>query len=68
MPGPCRPIEFSMPLGVSAIRGVGRPDRGPSITDLVTMAPILDTSMNWASSRPAPAHPDAVMMGFGSST
>ena len=26
MPGPCRPIELSMPLGVSAMRGVGRPD------------------------------------------
>ena len=25
MPGPCKPIELSMPLGVSAIRGVGRP-------------------------------------------
>ncbi len=68
MPGPCSPIEFSMPLGVSAIRGVGRPDRGLSMTDLVTIAPILDTSMNWASSRPAPAHPDAVMIGLGSST
>ncbi len=68
MPGPCRPIELSMPLGVSAIRGVGRPDRGLSMTDLVTIAPILDTSMNCASSRPAPAQPDAVMIGFGSST
>ena len=39
MPGPCRPIELSMPLGVSAIRGVGRPDRGRSMIDLVTTAP-----------------------------
>ncbi len=46
MPGPCRPMEFSIPLGVSAIRGVGRPARGPSMTDLVTIAPILETSMN----------------------
>src|SRR5215469_13022752 len=68
MPGPCRPIELSMPLGVSAIRGVGRPARGPSMTDLVTKAPILETSMNWASSRPAPAHPEAVMIGLGNST
>ena len=36
MPGPCRPIELSMPLGVSAIRGVGRPDRGRIMIDLVT--------------------------------
>ena len=25
IPGPCRPIELSIPDGVSAIRGVGRP-------------------------------------------
>src|ERR1700729_608711 len=68
MPGPCRPIELSMPLGVSAIRGVGRPARGPSMTDLVGIAPILDTSMNWASSRPELAQPEAVRMGLGSST
>ena len=40
------PIELSIPLGVSAIRGVGRPARGASMTDLVTIAPSLDTSMN----------------------
>ena len=40
-PGPCRPIELSMPLGVSAMRGVPRPDRGSAITDLVTNAPEL---------------------------
>ena len=67
MPGPCRPIEFSIPLGVSAIRGVGLPARAASITDLVTTAPILETSKNCASSRPEPAHPDAVRIGFGSS-
>src|SRR6266542_2952510 len=68
IPGPCRPIEFSIPLGVSAILGVGLPARGATITDLVTTAPILATSKNWASSRPAPAHPEAVRIGFGSST
>ena len=68
MPGPCSPIELSMPLGVSAIRGVGRPARGASMTDLVTTAPILATSKNCASSRPAPAQPEAVRIGFGSST
>src|SRR5215472_14085337 len=60
-------MEFSIPLLVSAIRGVGRPALGASITDLVTIAPILETSMNWASSRPELAHPEAVMIGFGSS-
>ena len=56
-----------MPLSVSTIRGVGRPARGASMTDLVTTAPILDTSKNCASSRPVPAHPAAVRIGFGSS-
>ena len=66
MPGPCRPIELSMPLGVSAIRGVGRPERGASMIDLVTTAPSSATSKNWSSSRPAAAQPDAVRTGLGS--
>ena len=41
MPGPCSPMELSMPLGVSAIRGVGRPERGLSMMLLVTTAPML---------------------------
>ena len=40
IPGPCRPMELSIPLGVSAIRGVGRPGRGLDITDFVTTPPI----------------------------
>ena len=44
------------------------PARGASITDLVTTAPILETSKNWASSRPELAQPDAVRIGLGSST
>ena len=40
IPGPCKPIELSIPDGVSAIRGVGRPWRGLFITDFVTTAPI----------------------------
>jgi hypothetical protein len=55
-----------MPLGVSAIRGVGRPARGASMTDLVTTAPTSATSKNCCSSRPAAAQPDAVSTGFGS--
>ena len=39
IPGPCNPIELSMPLGVSAIRGVGLPVRGLVIIDFVTIAP-----------------------------
>src|SRR5579875_194895 len=67
MPGPCRPTEFSIPLGVSASRGDGLPVRGSAMIDLLISAPILAASMKWASSRPAPAQPDAASTGFGSS-
>src|SRR4051795_7013719 len=63
MPGPCSPIELSIPLGVSAIRGVGRPLRGCSWIDLVTTPPIARRSLYGASSRPAAAHPEAVKTG-----
>ena len=46
MPGPCKPIEFNMPLGVSAIRGVGRPFLALDITDLVTTPPISRKGKN----------------------
>ena len=36
----CRPIAFSIPPGVSTIRGVGLPARGASESPLVTKAPI----------------------------
>ena len=56
-------MEFSIPLGVSAMRGVGRPDRGCIMIDFVTTAPISVMSKNWSSSRPYPAQPDAVITG-----
>ena len=68
MPGPCSPIELSMPLGVSAMRGVGRPERGAIMMLLVTTAPISVTSKNWSSSRPAAAQPLAVSTGAGRSS
>ena len=67
IPGPCSPIEFNIPLGVSAIRGVARPDRTFIMMDFVTMPPSSATSKNCASSWPAAAQPDAVSIGFGSS-
>ena len=67
MPGPCKPTEFSSPLGVSASRGAGLPVRGSVMIDLLMMAPTRATSMNWASSRPAPAQPEAASTGLGSS-
>ena len=52
-----------MPLGVSAIRGVARPERGSSMMLLVTTAPSVDTSPNCDNSLPAAAQPDAVRVG-----
>ena len=65
IPGPCKPIELSIPLGVSAIRGVGRPARGLDITDLVTTPPISLRGKNCANSRPELAQPLAVKVGAG---
>src|SRR6266851_3766457 len=66
-PGPCRPTEFSMPLGVSVSRGAGLPVCGSAMIDLLISAPTLATSTNWASSRPAPAQPAADSTRLGSS-
>ena len=65
MPGPCNPIELSMPEGVSAIRGVARPCLALFITDLVTTAPISRRSKNCESSLPELAQPLAVKIGAG---
>ena len=64
IPGPCRPIELSMPLGVSAILGVARPVRALVIIDLVTIAPISVSEKNCDNSCPELAQPLAVNMGF----
>ena len=66
MPGPWRPIELSIPEAVSAIRGVGRPERGSRMTVLVTNAPSSETGKNRCSSLPFAAQPEAVITGFGS--
>ena len=65
IPGPCRPIELSIPEGVSAMRGVGRPWRGFVITDLVTIAPTSLSAKNWDNSFPLLAQPLAVKIGVG---
>ena len=54
-----------MPLGVSAIRGVGRPGRILDMTDLVTTPPISRNGKNCANSLPELAHPLAVKVGAG---
>ena len=58
-------MEFNIPLGVSAIRGVGRPGRTLDITDLVTTPPISRNGKNCANSRPELSHPLAVKVGAG---
>ena len=60
-------MELSIPAGVSAIRGVARPDRGAVAMLLVTTAPMAVTSKNRSSSRPAAAQPEAVSTGEGQS-
>ena len=58
-------MELSIPLGVSAIRGVGLPRRALFIIDLVTTAPISLSGKNCANSLPELAHPLAVKTGVG---
>jgi hypothetical protein len=65
IPGPCSPIELSIPDGVSAMRGVALPLRGFTAIDLVTTAPNSSRSKNWLNSFPEPAHPLAVKIGEG---
>ena len=43
-PGFCRPIELSMPAGVSVTRGGGLPIRGLSVVPLEQIAPRRWTS------------------------
>jgi len=56
-------MEFNIPLGVSAIRGVARPERGFKAMDLVTTAPISLNGKNCDNSFPELAQPLAVNMG-----
>ena len=67
-PGFCSPIELSMPLAVSAIRGLALPGHGPSDTPLVTTAPSRERSTKSANSRPEAKVPDAVTTGLRSSS
>ena len=62
-PGPCNPMELSIPEGVSAMRGVARPDRGFIMMLLVTTPPMAVRSKKGSSSRPAAAQPLAVNTG-----
>ncbi len=63
-PGFCNPIEFSMPDGVSQMRGVALPSQPLRETPFVVTAPSRATSTNAAYSIPAAKVPDAVVTGF----
>ena len=52
MPTFCRPMELSIPAGVSSMRCVGEPERGRSVVVLLTIAPRRLMSMSFAYSMP----------------
>ena len=62
-PGFGKPIELSMPAGVSTVRGVGLPSRASGVTVLVTMAPSRLRSTRSRYSSPNPKVPEAVSTG-----
>src|SRR6478735_9035158 len=64
-PGFWRPIEFSMPPGVSVTRGVGLPIRALSVVPLQQIPPRRSTSTTSPYSTPYPNVPDATRIGFG---
>src|SRR5215212_9077139 len=63
-PGFWRPIEFSIPPGVSVTRGVGLPIRGRTVVPLQQIAPSRWTSTTSPYSIPYPNVPDATRIGF----
>ncbi len=61
MPGFWSPIELSIPLSVSAMRGGGFPSRGSGVTVFVTNASRLRATSGAVS---ASRHPDALRIGI----
>ena len=68
MPGFCRPTQLRIPCGVSAMRGAGLPRRSVGVRPFTPMPPSWDRSKNSPYSWPKPKVPDAVVIGFFSST
>ena len=60
----CRPIAFNIPIGVSAILGVGFPKRSCGVADLMAIPPNTLKSYSSAYSLPNPKHPLAGIIGF----
>src|SRR3972149_4153032 len=63
-PGFCRPIELSIPEGVSEVRGGELPSLGSRVSDLVMRAPRRRRSKKGAYSCPIPKVPEAGITGF----
>ncbi len=63
-PGFARPTALTIPPLHSATRGAGAPERGSTLTALVTSPPSASRSITPASSRPYAAVPDANSTGF----
>ena len=61
------PIEFKKPDSVSAIRGMGFPPRGSSVTVLLTSPPSSSGGVKWHISSPWPYVPEAERTGLRSS-
>ena len=64
-PGFCSPMEFSMPMYVSAIRCAGLPRRGSSVVPLRQTAPAsrLEKPLTLVYSSPNPTQPDSSTSG-----
>src|SRR5215213_2506197 len=63
-PGFWRPIEFSIPAGVSVTRGGGLPTRGRRVVPLEQIAPSRFTSTTSPYSTPYPKVPEATSSGL----
>src|SRR3954470_4536275 len=63
-PGFCRPIELSMPAGVSVTRGGGLPTRGRSVVPFEQIAPRRWISTTSPYSMPYPNVPEATSIGL----
>ena len=62
-PGFSRPMQLSIPAGVSATRTPGLPGRGKGVMPLEMMAPTASRSRKSAYSMPNPKVPDAPITG-----
>jgi hypothetical protein len=67
-PGFCRPMAFSIPIGVSQTRCGGLPSRGSRVVPLSTIAPtcVLENPSTRVYSSPNPTQPESSTIGEAS--